>query len=954
MDTRRDVEALPRKFQDLHHALSSFVPADRLVTDPLRTLAFGTDASFYRLVPKIVVRVRSTEEVARLLREASRLDLGCTFRAGGTSLSGQSVSDSVLVQVTGGFRRAEVKEGGRSIALEPGVIGAEANALLAPLGRKIGPDPASIGAAMVGGIAANNASGMCCGTSQNSYQTVQSVKILLADGTALDTADAASRAAFAKSHAALLDGLADLRAKILADPPLAERIRLKYRIKNTTGYGLNSFVDFEDPFDILVHLLIGSEGTLAFISEITYRTVEEHAHKASALLFFPDLDHAARATQALKAGDVVSAAELMDRPSLRSVENKAGLPPILKTLPADACALLVEVRAADPAALAARMEAAKRLIAGIPTLAPVAFTAVKAEYETLWDVRKGLFPAVGGARRVGTTVVIEDVAFPIEHLAAATVELQGLFLEHGYSEGIIFGHALDGNVHFVFTQDFGDRAEVERYERFMQAVCEMVVRKYGGSLKAEHGTGRNMAPFVALEWGEKGHAVMRRVKQLFDPKGILNPGVILNDDPKAHLANLKPLPATHDLVDKCIECGFCEPKCASRALTLTPRQRITLQREITRLRTTGADPQRLARIEEDFQYQGLDTCAADGLCATACPVSIDTGKLTKALRAQERGGFAKSLAGLVASHYEGAIAAAKAGFGFADAQHAVLGSKLLGAITGTAHRATSGAAPAWNPHFPRPARIGQLADVVKGEGRQVIYFPSCITRMWGPARGDEDQRAVSAAMLSVLDKAGYDVLFPREMGSLCCGLTFESKGFPELADQKCAELERELMERSDGGKIPILCDTSPCIQRMRAHFPPELKVYEPAEFIHAFLMDKLTFEKKAGSVAVHVTCSTSKLGLGPKLEAVAKACAEKVVVPPTGCCAFAGDRGFEVPELNASALRDLREQVKGCEAGYSNSRGCEIGLSQHGGIPYQSIVYLVDRCTLPAHPRPSH
>ncbi|MFL5264122.1 MAG: FAD-binding and (Fe-S)-binding domain-containing protein, partial [Anaeromyxobacteraceae bacterium] len=718
MDTRRDVEALPQKFQDLHHALSCFVPADRLVTDPLRTLAFGTDASFYRLVPKIVVRVRSTEEVARLLREASRLDLGCTFRAGGTSLSGQSVSDSVLVQVTGGFRRAEVKEGGRSIALEPGVIGAEANALLAPLGRKIGPDPASIGAAMVGGIAANNASGMCCGTSQNSYQTVQSVKILLADGTALDTADAASRAAFAKSHAALLDGLADLRAKILADPPLAERIRLKYRIKNTTGYGLNSFVDFEDPFDILVHLLIGSEGTLAFISEITYRTVEEHAHKASALLFFPDLDHAARATQALKAGDVVSAAELMDRPSLRSVENKAGLPPILKTLPADACALLVEVRAADPAALATRMEAAKRLIAGIPTLAPVAFTAVKAEYETLWDVRKGLFPAVGGARRVGTTVVIEDVAFPIEHLAAATVELQGLFLEHGYSEGIIFGHALDGNVHFVFTQDFGDRAEVERYERFMQAVCEMVVRKYGGSLKAEHGTGRNMAPFVALEWGEKGHAVMRRVKQLFDPKGILNPGVILNDDPKAHLANLKPLPATHDLVDKCIECGFCEPKCASRALTLTPRQRITLQREITRLRTTGADPQRLARIEEDFQYQGLDTCAADGLCATACPVSIDTGKLTKALRAQERGGFAKSLAGLVASHYEGAIAAAKAGFGFADAQHAVLGSKLLGAITGTAHRATSGAAPAWNPHFPRPARIGQLADVVKGEGRQ--------------------------------------------------------------------------------------------------------------------------------------------------------------------------------------------------------------------------------------------
>ena len=322
-------------------------------------------------------------------------------------------------------------------------------------GRKIGPDPASIATCQIGGIAANNASGMCCGTAQNSYRTVRAMKLVLADGTFLDTGDPASRAAFAASHAPLLAGVSALRREILADAPLARRIREKYRIKNTTGYGLNSFVDFDDPVDVLLHLMVGSEGTLGFMAEVTFETVEEHAHKASALVLFPDVETAARGTQRLSAG-VVAAVELMDRASLRAVEGKPGLPPVLSTLPPDTCALLVEVRAADPADLAGAIGATTALLEGLPVLEPIAFTAVKAEYERLWDVRRGLFPAIGAARRVGTTVVIEDVAFPMEHLAAGTVELQRLFAAHGYTEGIIFGHALDGNLHFVFTQGFSD------------------------------------------------------------------------------------------------------------------------------------------------------------------------------------------------------------------------------------------------------------------------------------------------------------------------------------------------------------------------------------------------------------------------------------------------------------------------------------------------------------------
>ena len=943
--TRADVEALPAPYRRFLEDAGGAIPPERLFCDPLRTLAYGTDASFYRLVPRVVARVRSVPEVQALLAAARLHGTPLTFRAAGTSLSGQAVTDAVLVQLDG-WKGRRVQDGGRTVALEPGVVGSEANAVLAVHGRKIGPDPASIATCQIGGIAANNASGMCCGTAQNSYRTVRAMKLVLADGTFLDTGDPASRAAFAASHAPLLAGVSALRREILADAALAGRIREKYRIKNTTGYGLNSFIDFDDPFEVLLHLMVGSEGTLGFIAEVTFETVEEHAHKASALVLFPDVETAARGTQRLSAG-VVAAVELMDRASLRAVEGKPGLPPVLRTLPPDTCALLVEVRAADPADLAGAIGATTALLDGLPVLEPIAFTAVKAEYERLWDVRRGLFPAIGAARRVGTTVVIEDVAFPMEHLAAGTVELQRLFAAHGYTDGIIFGHALDGNLHFVFSQGFSDPAEVARYGRFMDEVCELVAVRFRGSLKGEHGTGRNMAPFVELEWGAKATGIMRRLKALLDPAGILNPGVILNDDPGVHLKHLKALPPAHDLIDRCTECGFCEPRCPSRALTLTPRQRITVRREIARLEALrpdgagaldGAAGERagergrsdlIARLERDYAYLGDDTCAADGLCATACPVGIDTGKLTKARRAEARSGLARRIAGVAAGHFAWTAAGARAGL--------------------AAMRVLPGL-PVLREALPRAAR-GPYEDSGRGHDRKVVYFPACVARTMGAAPGDPDPRPVTRAMLSVLDKAGYDVRFPAGLEELCCGLSFESKGFPRSADEKARELERALLGATEGGRLQVVCDTSPCAQRMKATLDPRLAIFEAAEFVHDFLLDRLHFARQPGPVALHVTCSATKMGLEPKLRALAAACARSVVVPPTGCCGFAGDKGFTTPELNASALRDLRAAVAGCARGYSTSRGCEIGLTTHAGIPYQSLVHLVDACTTAAPER---
>jgi D-lactate dehydrogenase len=939
---------LPDRYRRFLMDISALVPQGRLYTDPLRTLAYGTDASFYRLIPKIVVRADSEAEIAGLLKAADRHDIPVTFRAAGTSLSGQAVSDSVLIVAGGSWNRCEIIDNGEGIRLQPGVIGGHANRHLAPYGRKIGPDPASINSAMIGGIAANNASGMCCGTSQNSYRTVAGMRILFQDGTRLDTADAASRDEFRHARRELLDAVDALGREVRANTALAQRIRRKYQIKNTTGFSLNALVDFEDPFDILLHLMIGSEGTLGFIAEITYHTVVEHPCKASALMIFPQIEHAAAAAAILR-GQPVAAVELMDRASLRSVENKAGMPDYLKALSPQTAALLVETRAYTAEELQGQIHAVTGSLQRLPFERPFAFTDRVAEYTALWNIRKGLFPAVGAVRETGTTVIIEDVAFPIDRLARGTLHLQEIMRRFRYDEAIIFGHALEGNLHFCFTQDFGPPEEVERYRGFMHEVCDMVVNAYDGSLKAEHGTGRNMAPYVEMEWGRDAYAVMQRIKEIFDPKNLLNPGVILNANPRAHIENLKPLPRANPLVDKCIECGFCEVNCPSRDLTLTPRQRIAVQREIARLGSTCENPARLAELERAYRYQGEQTCAADGLCATACPVDINTGELTKELRSRNVSPAARRAAAYAADHFGGVAAAARRGLKVADAAHALLGSTLMELLAAGARRLSGNRLPHWTRYMPAGIDGPRLRPVKRTGAPRAVYFPSCISRTMGPARSDPDRDPLHAVVLRLLEKAGYEALFPAKMEALCCGTPFESKGFMAQADAKARELEAALLDATDGGRRPVLVDTSPCLYRMKKVMDRRLALLDPVEFTLTHLMERLQVIPVDETIAYHHTCSSVKMGLEAKALALAKACARNVVVPDlVGCCGFAGDRGFNYPELNASALQHLRAGVAGrCTAGYSTSRTCEIGLSAHSGIHYKSILYLVDQCSTP-------
>ncbi len=937
---------LPEPYRTLRASLADSISKSRVIDDPLRTLAYGTDASFYQLIPKLVVKVESEQEVVQVLRLARAQRTPLTFRAAGTSVSGQALSDSLLVMLGDNWRRYQVSDDGMQIRLQPGVYGGEANRALARFHRKIGPDPASINICTIGGIAANNSSGVCCITAQNSYHTLANMRLILADGAVLDTGDATSRQAFTETHGPLLAGIERLARRVRDNQALAARIRRKFQIRNTCGYSLNALIDFDDPIDILQHLLIGSEGTLGFIAEITLRTIEDPPHKASALMLFPDVATACEAATRVKYAPT-AAVELMDRASLRAVQGRPGMPDQLKNIEGNVASLLVDTRAKERSQLREQIDAITGVIAGVPTVLPVRFTDKAEEYGQLWRIRQGLYPSVGGMRATGTTVVTEDVVFPLDVLAPATTELQQLLRRYAYDQAIILGHALEGNLHVIFTEDFGGQDAVDRYARFMDEYASLVVDKYDGSLKGEHGTGRNIAPFVEREWGREAYALMREIKSLLDPENILNPGVILNDDRQVHLKNLKPLVAVDPIVDKCIECGACEQTCPSKALTLTPRQRIVVLRELARLQATGKDRPRERMLQRRYRYAGIETCAADGLCALTCPVDIDTGAMIKHLRGRRAGGIRRALMHWAARHFDLACTATRVALAAIDRAHRILGTSFMQRLASGAHWLSAGRMPQWNPYTPTAAPLSRWPSDSAAAQPRVVYFPSCTTRTMGPARGDPQAEALPVKLEALLRRSGYALAYPDRLQRLCCGMVFESQGAAAPAETKLREIEQALLAASRGGEDPILCDTSPCSLRLKQALAAKLRVLDVSEFIHDQLLARLQLRPVTGPVAVHAPCSIRRMNLEDKLIAIASACAEKVIVPnDISCCGWAGDKGFTRPELNASALRNLGKSLPAnCEAGYSTSRTCEIGLSLHSERYYRSIVYLVDHCT---------
>ncbi|MDT3402217.1 FAD-binding and (Fe-S)-binding domain-containing protein [Mucilaginibacter terrae] len=932
--------------------LESIFPKDRIKSSLIDLVAYASDASFYYLRPKVVVLPITESEISQLFIFCCEHNISMTFRAAGTSLSGQAITDGILVDLSRHWRSISVVDAGRSVKVQPGVIGAHINATLKKYQKKIGPDPASINSAMMGGIISNNSSGMCCGVKHNAYHTVKHIKFILPNGKKYSTEIAADYQRFESECAHIYQNVILLRNHILESEEASNLIRKKYLTKNTVGYSMNAFIDYEHPLDIIAHLLVGAEGTLGFIAEAVMHTVPDFPCKATSLLFFQDIATACGAVLSLQASGA-EAIELMDRAALRSIETKEGMPVIIAQLPQSAAALLVEYQDYDFDAIEAKINQFESFIDEFALLDKPVFTTNPKEQEKLWKVRKGMFPSVGAVRASGTSVILEDVAFPLNYLGAAIADLQELFEAYHYTNAIIFGHAKDGNIHFVVTQAFETDAEIQRYDAFLNDVVNLVLKKYNGALKAEHGTGRNMAPFVEAEWGGLLYQVMQKLKDLLDPHNILNPGVIINNDEKAHIKNLKQLPLVEEEVDRCMECGFCEHKCPSRDITLTPRKRIVVRRELLNLKRAG-DKQNYKQLLHEYQYNGMDTCAVDGLCAEACPVDINTGDLIKRLRRENHSSIANNIALFTARNFKLTVSLTRSALKAGQLVNRYFGQGTMKRITSATRKVIS-SFPLWSNQLS----VAPIIPKVKNKpdaSQSIVYFPTCISRVMGDGAG---QRNIMDVFLSVSAKAGINVVIPAGIKSLCCGQIYSSKGFSNAKEYTMNNAIEALWTTTNEGTHPVVLDISSCTQTLLTCYNAlsdanklkyrRLQILDSVDYLNDLVLPRLTIINKRNTVTLHPVCSLQKMnGANDKFLKIAQQLSGYVEIPfHTGCCGMAGDRGFLFPELTDSATKleaaDVKEHT--CDGYYSSSKTCEIALSQATGKNYESIMYLVDECS---------
>lgn len=437
--------------------------------------ALAHDASHFLVVPKATAQVASAQEIIDVLRRAKAKSLPVTFRSGGTSLSGQATGGGLLVDIRRGFKDVRILDEGMRVSAEPGASLRMVNGRLARLGRRMGPDPASEIACTVGGVLANNSSGMACGTSENSYRTIVSAEIVLPSGNLVDTAHHQADRMLAEQEPALYDSLLTIRDRIRANSHSTATIQRLFSIKNTMGYGLNSFLDYDAPVDILLRLMVGSEGTLGFVSRAVFKTVPMTPHALTGLLVFPSLQSALAALPRVVASGA-QVAELLDFTSLGIARENDSvrlvLPP--STFSGEA-ALLVEYRAETVSGLADLTSDVPTMVDELEPLPPSKFSDDAKVREAIWKVRKGLFASVAAKRRSGELSILEDIAVPMEALFDTVTKLQELFARYAYPNAVIFGHAKDGNIHFLLNQSFSSEEDISRFEAFTADMVDLVL-----------------------------------------------------------------------------------------------------------------------------------------------------------------------------------------------------------------------------------------------------------------------------------------------------------------------------------------------------------------------------------------------------------------------------------------------------------------------------------------------
>ncbi|AKK02394.1 FAD-binding and (Fe-S)-binding domain-containing protein [Corynebacterium epidermidicanis] len=940
---------------ELKTDLENLLGKDAVHSRALDLVRFASDAGPYRLFPQVVVSPRSVEDMASLLAYCAANGRHLTYRSGGSSLNGQCQGDDILVDTKTHFRGIQVE--GERVRVRPGETLAGLNAVLARHGRRFAPDPASAVVATIGGILSNNSGGMRCTVDQDSYHSIVDATLVLPSGTVVDTADPDADARLAADEPELVKELLAIREEIVADEELVAHLRRKFSIRNTNGLRLDAFLDGDTPVEILRRLLVGAEGTLGFIAEAVLDTQPLPQVKAVTWVMLPTL--AAAAEYVPKLMDAGAAAcELLVSPVLReSVGHFDGADAGWAELDDDASAILLEVAGLDEDDLQQKIAAAEAVLAEAPLTSPLRFMRDATEIDLAWQIRGGLFALLGKQRQEGTALITEDVCFPPALVGEAAKDLMKLLAKYDYPESVM-GHAAFGNLHFFMTPAFGRQEEIDQYDAFINELVELVIDKYSGSLKAEHGTGMNMAPFLLREWGEKAYQLMWRVKEALDPQGILAPDVKLTRQQDIHLQNFKSFPRIEEVATHCVECGFCEPVCPSRNATVTPRQRIVLRREMARQPAGSA---LLNALYDDYGYDAIDMCAADGTCSISCPISIDTGVMMKQFRAAQQTEQTNDVALKLAKNWAAVEKAARGGLTAAGAVQKVLGpslgSSVLGALTGVVRSVVSeDLVPSAQDGLPPAASA--LPKTVRA-GAAAIYFPACINRMFG--RSGEGP-SLPETLVAVSARAGKPLHIPGGVSGTCCGTPFSSKGFRDAKHYMSVKLLEDLWLWSEAGTLPIVVDASSCTHGMIENVPGELTEEQLSRWQQIQIMDavqwaetllpSLSVTQPAGRVAVHPNCSLQHMDLVGPLMQVASFAAEDAFVPlGATCCGTAGDRGLLHPELLESATADERvglaraAQDGPVDAFVSANRTCEMGLEQSTGHAYEHVAYLLDEAT---------
>lgn len=915
---------------------------DRIYKDYLRRFCYGVEASCYSYVPELVLMVKNETEIIKAYELSHKYNTPLCFRAAGTSLSGQSSCESILVILDHSWQNITINKNASSIRLDCGVIGQNANEFLKPFSKKIGPDPATIAAAQIGGIVNNNSSGMCCGMKQNSYNTLRSIRVILNDGFVLDTADILSVETFKKTHSTMIEQILQLRKEILNDTALKKLIERKYKIKNTTGYGLNSLLDFEDPIDIIAHLFVGSEGTLGFVSSVELECVKDSPFKACALLFYKDILQAAKAVEALATLDeFISSAEIMDYASLKAASKFKGVPEVLVNLDEGTSCILIQSESDSKQDLQKQVAQIEKLLKAYPPSLPLEFSFDEEVYSSWWKIRKGIFPIAATAKRIGASVITEDICFEIKDLGEGILQIQKLFQKYGFEEnGIIFGHALAGNIHFIITPVLTNKDEFENFSKLVEEMAQSVA-KLGGSIKAEHGTGRMVAPFIELEWGVKAYELHRRIKAIFDPKRLLNPDVIISDDKEIYKKNIKQSALVDDFLNDCVECGFCEKNCPSNKFTLSPRQRIALQREMKRLENQNDEQSRilLAELKRGLSYFSIQTCAACSMCEELCPVGIDTAKIALKYKQDNPGFIPTKIANFAFSQFGKTIDFAKTSLNFSH----FLGIHKLHKRSFWLHKHLK-FSPVFLKNTPK-ANTFKLESKNLGFNESVFYFTSCLNRAFSPCELAYDTRSLQEVFESLCKKAKINVIYPKQISSMCCGKAFSD--FHHLKEKLFIQNKKIFEELGQGEKLQIVLDHGACSAEVKKAFKDEcFEIYDLSEYLLQVISPKLEFVKSDENIGLYTMCASKKLGLENTMLELARLCTKgEIFKEQTACCGFAGYKGFLYPELNKNATQNFKKfyAKTAVKRGFSNSSTCEIGLSDASGFSWQHIAYFLDQ-----------